>query len=107
MSYRTFCKSITAWARLLGTLSICLALCRASDSYCQEPASAPSGQPESRGDVFDRVIANQKRMETTLDEYERTQKVEIHKTGSDSKATEVKVWRVFPAGPSFPGWRNF
>jgi hypothetical protein len=101
MSYRTFCKSITAWARLLGwTFSICLTLCRASDSYCQEPASAPSGQSESRGDVFARVIANEKRMETALDEYERTQKVEIHKTGSDSKTTEVKVWRVFPAGPA-------
>jgi hypothetical protein len=36
----------------------------------------------------------------TLDEYERTEKVEVRKTGSDAKPSEVRVWRRFPAGPA-------
>jgi hypothetical protein len=101
MSYRSICKSKTAAAPVLGwALLMGLALCRASGSYGQEPGSAPSGQPEATGDIFDRVIANEKRMEALLDEYERTQKVETRKAGSDSKPSELKVWRVFPAGPA-------
>jgi len=65
------------------------------------PAAADPGiQPESQSDLFGRVIANQKKMELILDEYERTEKVEIRKTGSDAKPSEVKVWRRFPTGPA-------
>jgi hypothetical protein len=97
MSYTTIYRTRAAWRRRLGwTLAISLA----STSYGQDPASAPLLQPEARGDVFDRVIANEKRMEIALDEYERTQKVEIRRTGNDSKPSELKVWRVFPAGPA-------
>jgi hypothetical protein len=39
-------------------------------------------------------------MEVKLDEYERTEKVEVRKTGSDAKPSEVRVWRRFPAGPA-------
>jgi hypothetical protein len=103
MSYRAICKSFAVSARPLGwTLSICLALSDASAQEGQDPpaVSAPAVPGDSRADIFERVIANEKRMETTLDEYERTQKVETRKTGSDSKPSEVKVWRVFPAGPA-------
>ncbi len=64
------------------------------------PAADPAIQPESQSDLFGRVIANQKRMELMLDEYERTEKVEVRKTGSDAKPFEVRVWRLFPAGPA-------
>jgi hypothetical protein len=64
------------------------------------PAADPAINPESQSDLFGRVIANQKRMEVTLDEYERTEKVEVRKTGSDAKPSEVRVWRRFPAGPA-------
>jgi hypothetical protein len=64
------------------------------------PAADPAINPESQSDLFGRVIANQKRMEMTLDEYERTEKVEVRKTGSDAKPSEVRVWRRFPAGPA-------
>lgn len=65
------------------------------------PAAAdPAIQPGSQSDLFGRVIANQKKMELELDEYERTEKVEIRKTGSDAKPAEVRVWRRFPAGPA-------
>jgi hypothetical protein len=64
------------------------------------PAADPAINPESQSDLFGRVIANQKRMEVTLDEYERTEKVEVRKTGSDAEPSEVRVWRRFPAGPA-------
>jgi hypothetical protein len=63
-------------------------------------ATDPAIQPESQSDLFGRVIANEKKMELELDEYERTEKVEIRKTGSDAKPSEVKVWKRFPAGPA-------
>ena len=59
--------------------------------------SAPAVSP-SDGDLFSRVIANQKRLDEELNVYERVERVEIRKTGSDPKPSEVKVWRVFPAG---------
>jgi hypothetical protein len=49
------------------------------------PAADPAIHPESRSDVFDRVIANEKQMELALDEYERTEKVEARRIGSDAK----------------------
>ena len=52
----------------------------------------------SNGDLFSRVIANQKRVDAQLNVYERVERVEIRKTGSDPKPSEVRVWRVFPAG---------
>jgi hypothetical protein len=64
------------------------------------PPADPAIHPESQNDLFDRVIANQKKMELALDEYERTEKVEVRKTGIDAKPSEVRVWRLFPAGPA-------
>ena len=56
--------------------------------------------PAKSSDVFERVIANQKRMEANLNVYERIQKVEIRKTGSDATPSETKVWRIVPSGPA-------
>lgn len=56
--------------------------------------------PPSSSDIFQRVIANQKRMEANLDIYERIQKVEIRKTGGDTNPSETKVWRIIPSGPT-------
>jgi hypothetical protein len=65
--------------------------------------STPPEQPAreasaTSGDMFSRVIANQKRVDANLNVYERVERVEIRKTGSDPQPSEVKVWRVFPAG---------
>lgn len=65
--------------------------------YLANPQQDP---PLKNEDVFARVIANQKRMEATLDVYERIQKVEIRKPGSDTTPVETKVWRIFPSGPA-------
>jgi len=48
--------------------------------------------------LFQRVVANQKRTDQELDLFERIERMEIRKTGSDPKPAEVKAWRVFPAG---------
>ena len=62
----------------------------------QEAAKAEPG--EQPGELFNRVIGNQKRGEETLDLFERVQKVEIRKTGGDTAPTETKLWRLFPTG---------
>lgn len=85
---RTFTMSYSL-AYLCGTV-LGLAL-GCSPGYCQ------SG-PADGDDIFSRVVANQKRVDADLNVYERVERVEIRKTGSDPKPSEVKVWRVFPAG---------
>jgi hypothetical protein len=62
---------------------------------------APDGpkiSPAEGSELFDHVIANQKKLDADLNLYERVERVEIRKTGGDAKPSEVKVWRVFPAG---------
>jgi len=65
-------------------------------SVAQEPASTAPQPKES--ELFRRVVANQKRTDEELDQFERIERMEIRKTGSDVNPSEVKVWRVFPAG---------
>jgi len=65
--------------------------------------SVPSGDSVLSRDtetsaLFNQVIANQKRVDANLNLYERVEREEIRKSGSDPKPSEVKVWRVFPAG---------
>jgi hypothetical protein len=62
------------------------------------PESATTEASANGGDLFSRVIANQKRVDADLNTYERIERVEIRKTGNDAKPSEVRVWRVFPAG---------
>ncbi|HKM81473.1 MAG TPA: hypothetical protein VJY15_10990 [Candidatus Acidoferrum sp.] len=52
----------------------------------------------NESELFRRVVANQKRSDQDLDLFERIERTEIRKTGSDAKPAEVKAWRVFPAG---------
>ena len=62
----------------------------------QEPAPTA---PEPKGsELFQRVVANQKRTDQELDLFERIERTEFRRTGSDPKPVEVKAWRVFPAG---------
>ncbi|MFI5096695.1 MAG: hypothetical protein ACHQT6_01860 [Candidatus Acidiferrales bacterium] len=54
---------------------------------------------ESKGsELFQQVVANQKRTDQELDLFERIERREIRRTGSDLQPAEVKAWRVFPAG---------
>ena len=76
--------------------------CLVTASVCLGQASAPLAAPSistSEGSrVFEQVVKNQKRVDADLNVYERVERTEIRKTGGDSKPSEVKVWRIFPAG---------
>jgi hypothetical protein len=60
--------------------------------------STPS--PDTSPELFSRVVANQKRGETLLDQYERIQRIEKRRVGSDSDPTTTTCYRQFPAGPA-------
>jgi hypothetical protein len=94
------CTLKRRYGRILPWLAAFALLLANSPSFGQ---SAPSEQAATQasstsGDMFNRVIANQKRVDADLNIYERVERVEIRKTGSDPNPSEVKVWRVFPAG---------
>jgi hypothetical protein len=93
----TFNKSYRSLGLGLGALAVLLAGSPCSgQSTPSEPPAAEA--PASAGDMFSRVIANQKRVDADMNVYERVERVEIRKTGSDPNPSEVKVWKVFPAG---------
>ena len=93
----TFKKTYGTFLPGLALLSLVLAgsPCHSQSVTVEDPAAkaSPSGD-----DLFSRVIANQKQVDANMNTYERVERVEIRKTGSDLKPSEVKVWRVFPAG---------
>lgn len=81
-------------------LSVVLLLLAAGPTFGQTPGaeSQVAADAPQESDLLRQVIANQKRMDADLNLYERVERVEIRKTGSDPRPSEVKVWRVFPAG---------
>jgi len=79
--------------RLPGFLSaLVLSACFVSLAPSQD--STGSGSNE----LFARVIANQKKSEVLLDQYERLQRIEKRRTGSDPDPAETRVLRLFPVG---------
>jgi hypothetical protein len=62
----------------------------------QDPS--PSNPSRTASDLFNRVISNQKKGETTLDLFERTERVEKRRSGADSDPLDTKLWRLFPTG---------
>jgi hypothetical protein len=81
--------------RLAGVLASLFFL--ASPSTAQE-SSNPTGT-STASDLFNRVIANQKKAEVLLDEYERTQRIEKKATGADPDPA-ITCYRLFPGGPA-------
>ena len=88
--YRTIGLSLGALAILLAG-----APCFGQSTSAEQPAAEATA---NAGDMFSRVIANQKRVDADMNVYERVERVEIRKTGNDPNPSEVKVWKVFPAG---------
>jgi hypothetical protein len=67
----------------------------------QEPAaSAAHVAPTdaSTSGLFSTVLENQKRMDLAMEQFEHTERTEIRRVGSTSAPSEVKVYRIFPAG---------
>src|SRR5215469_4953032 len=94
---------LAKWLLSAGFKSVCslvsFALLGAS-AHGQGMASpdGPKVSSAEGSELFDHVIANQKKLDADMNVYERVERVEIRKTGGDAKPSEVKVWRVFPAG---------
>jgi len=64
---------------------------------CAAQNPPPTASEPKESELFQRVVANQKRTDQELDLFERIERMEIRRTGSDANPAEVKVWRVFPA----------
>ncbi len=61
------------------------------------PDSTPAISPAKPG-LFDRVISSQKKNEEALDVYERLERLEVRKNGSDAAPASVRIARVIPSG---------
>jgi len=66
-------------------------------AVAQQPA--PSGLSASP-DLFGKVLANQKKAEALLDQYERVQRTEKRRSGGDADPLTITCYRLFPAGPA-------
>jgi len=79
----------------------CLSLC--GSLLCLLPLAGAQESPQvgaakQESPVFQRVISNQKKTDDALNIYERIERVENRKSGSDPKALQTKISRVIPAG---------
>jgi hypothetical protein len=76
-----------------------LSLALAADAAAQSmvPDSGPAIGP-AKPDLFQRIIANQKKGEGALDLYERIERVESRKNPGDPAPASVKIARVIPSG---------
>jgi hypothetical protein len=74
-----------------------LVLGASAAAQSQVPASTPTIGP-AKPDLFDRIIANQKKDEESLDVYERIERVETRKSPTDPLPPTVKISRVIPSG---------
>ena len=63
-------------------------------------SSPPPDAPKAPDGLFDRIVANQAKTDATLELFERIQRVETRKSATDPKPSDVRTWRVFPAGPA-------
>ena len=89
----------SARARLwLGGVCSFLALAVTCLGQSMPPKGASPSPAEDSSELFRQVIVNQKRLDADLNQYQRIERVEIRKTGSEPNPSEIKVWRVFPAG---------
>jgi hypothetical protein len=61
------------------------------------PDSTPAISPAKPG-LFDRVISSQKKNEEALDVYERIERLEVRKNGSDAAPMSVRIARAIPSG---------
>ncbi len=90
------------WMALAGGCCLAGGLLLGQEGTGQDTGEAPTeAAPDTaKSDLFERVLANHKRTDHQMDLFERIEHLEIRKTGSDLKPSEVKVWRVFPASVS-------
>lgn len=64
----------------------------------QNPVPTPN--PAGSSELFNQVVANQKKGEALLDEYERVQRIEKRRMGGGGDPSTTTCYRLFPAGPA-------
>jgi hypothetical protein len=79
-------------------LASALFLFAGSSETTQEALAVRAADKPNDHALFDRVVENQKKSDAAMDQYERLERVEIHKVNGADQSTEVKVSRVVPAG---------
>jgi hypothetical protein len=79
-------------------LASVLFLFAGSGEPTQEAVAVRAADKPDDHALFDRVVENQKKNDAAMDQYERLERVEIHKVNGENQSTEVKVSRVVPAG---------
>src|ERR1700740_1164877 len=79
-----------------------LSLALVADAAAQSvvPDTTPAIGP-AKPDLFNRIIANQKRGEAALDVYERIERVETRKNSGDTSTPMIRIMRVIPSGTGF------
>jgi len=80
----------------LAGLFVLLLFLQPLNSSQENPARAAPTVAGS--DLFHQVIENQKRSEILLDQYERTQRLEKRRSGSDADPLETQLWLLYPVG---------
>jgi hypothetical protein len=80
---------------ILALLSPALAADAAAQSVVPDATVAIG---PAKPDLFNRVIANQKKAEAALELYERVERVETRKSASDPAPPTIKVARIIPSG---------
>ena len=96
-SFSFTCTTTTKWI-LRSEILFLLAALALSPPWVTAQQQPPAASVDQPTNFFDRVVANQKKSEFLLDQYERTQFVERRKAGSDHDPLETKTWRLFPTG---------
>jgi hypothetical protein len=79
-------------------LASVLFLFAGSGETTQEAVAVRAADKPNDHALFDRVVENQKKNDAAMDQYERLERVEMHKVNGENQSTEVKVSRVVPAG---------
>jgi hypothetical protein len=79
----------------IAAVSLALATSAAAQSVVPDSTATIAA---SKPNLFDRVVANQRRNEEAGDVYERVERLEIRKSPSDPAIISVKITRVIPSG---------
>lgn len=77
-------------------VACCFSLCAFSARVPSQPQPVPSEAETSA--LLDRIIANQKKDDLAQMTFERIERQEFRKSASDAQPSQVKIFRVVPAG---------
>jgi hypothetical protein len=85
--------------KLAYPLAFGAAFCLSTALVGQDHHSAPGHRTTAEAqELINRVVANQEQNDRAMDVYERIERVEVRKTGSDPRPSSVRIARVIPAG---------